>query len=85
MHLISSRIACTVTLAITLAGLSVNGPAKAGDDSDCCSDLEDKIANLEAKANKGNEKVSVTVSGWVTKSWTLWRDGAGPVTNQPKQ
>ena len=43
------------------------GGASAADlGGNCCADLEERIAELEATtARKGNRKVSLTVSGWV--------------------
>jgi predicted porin len=43
---------------------------------DCCADLEERIAELEATtARKGNRKVSLTVSGWVNQAVFAWDDG----------
>ena len=43
---------------------------------DCCADLEERIAELEATtARKGNRKISVTVSGHVNESLLFWDDG----------
>jgi predicted porin len=43
---------------------------------DCCADLEERIAELEATtARKGNRKVSLTVSGWVNQAVFFWDDG----------
>lgn len=51
-------------------------PALAADTGDCCSDLEERIAELEATtARKGNRNVSVTVSGWVNEAIFAWDDG----------
>ncbi len=68
-----------VTIVVALMAFS---PARAGDDGDykpgdCCSNLEDQIAKLEQKVDKGNAKVSVTVSGWIDKSVNWWGDGGG--------
>ncbi|AGK57720.1 hypothetical protein HYPDE_30228 [Hyphomicrobium denitrificans 1NES1] len=42
----------------------------------CCADLEERIAELEATtARKGNRKVSLTISGWVNEAVFLWDDG----------
>jgi hypothetical protein len=42
----------------------------------CCADLEERIAELEATtARKGNRKVSLTVSGWVSNQVVHWDDG----------
>lgn len=43
---------------------------------DCCADLEERIAELEATAaRKGNRKVSLTISGYVAQEVTWWDDG----------
>ncbi len=42
----------------------------------CCADLEERIAELEATtARKGNRKVSLTISGYVAQEVTWWDDG----------
>lgn len=63
-------IAVTCPLAAAL-------PATAADlGGSCCSDLEERIAELEATtARKGNRKVSLTLSGWVSQQITTWDDG----------
>jgi hypothetical protein len=43
---------------------------------DCCADLEERVAELEATtARKGNRKVSLTVSGYIAKKIMFWDDG----------
>jgi hypothetical protein len=43
---------------------------------DCCADLEERVAELEATAaRKGDRKVSLTVSGWVNEAIFAWDDG----------
>jgi predicted porin len=43
---------------------------------DCCADLEERVAELEATtARKGNRKVSLKVSGWVNEQLLFWDDG----------
>jgi len=51
--------------------------AKAADlGGDCCADLEERVAELEATAaRKGNRKVSLTISGWVNEAVYWWDDG----------
>jgi hypothetical protein len=51
--------------------------AKAADlGGDCCADLEERVAELEATtARKGNRKVSLTVYGQVNRSIVYWNDG----------
>ena len=42
----------------------------------CCSDLEERVAELEATAaRKGNRKVSLTISGYIAQELTVWDDG----------
>jgi hypothetical protein len=74
----SSRIAIAAALGMTLGGFAMKStPAKAADlGGDCCADLEERVAELEATTvRKGNKKVSVTVSGWVVKVVDWWDDG----------
>jgi predicted porin len=54
-----------------------HAPAKAADlGGDCCADLEERVAELEATtARKGNKKVSVEVYGKVNKDVLWWDDG----------
>jgi hypothetical protein len=74
----ASPICLSIAIAVTLATYAMGfGSAKAGDDGDCCSSLEDRIAKLESEADKRNKKVSVTVSGWLERSATQWSDGGG--------
>lgn len=67
--------------ALVAAGLLAGGLATSANAADlggnCCADLEERIAELEATtARKGNRKVSLTVSGWVGQQVTFWDDGA---------
>ncbi|MBN9247052.1 MAG: porin, partial [Hyphomicrobium sp.] len=52
-------------------------PAAAADlGGNCCADLEERVAELEATtARKGNRKVSLTISGWVNENVLWWDDG----------
>jgi predicted porin len=63
--------------ATALVGSLAHGPARAADlGGDCCADLEERVAELEATTvRKGNKKVSVTVYGQVNKAILLWDDG----------
>jgi predicted porin len=63
------------------AALLIGGwvmPAAAADlGGDCCADLEERVAELEATtARKGNRKVSLTISGWVNENIVFWDDGS---------
>ena len=71
---IGKALAMSCSLAVA-AGVSF--PAGAADlGGNCCGDLEERIAELEATAaRKGNRKVSLTVSGYVAQEITFWDDG----------
>jgi hypothetical protein len=74
----SSRIAIAAALGMTLGGFVISShPAKAADlGGDCCADLEERVAELEATTvRKGNKKVSVTISGWIVDLGSWWNDG----------
>jgi hypothetical protein len=66
-----------VGVCAVLACFAATGGAHAADlGGDCCADLEERIAELEATtARKGNRKVSLTISGYVAKEITYWDDG----------
>jgi predicted porin len=64
--LVAAGLLATATTSASAADLGGN----------CCADLEERIAELEATtARKGNRKVSLTVSGWVNQQITFWDDG----------
>jgi hypothetical protein len=66
---------------VAAAGLIVGGvalpSAKAADlGGDCCADLEERVAELEATtARKGNRKMSLTITGQVHRIVLFWDDG----------
>jgi hypothetical protein len=70
---LSGSFAVIVT-ACLLQGM---GAARAADlGSQCCSDLEERVAELEATtARKGNRTVSLTVTGQVDRAIMSWDDG----------
>ncbi len=65
--------------AALLAGTAAlfMAPAAAADlGGNCCADLEERIAELEATtARKGNRKVNLTVYGQVNEAVLFWDDG----------
>lgn len=61
-----------------LAGLLLStGSAQAADlGGNCCADLEERVAELEATTvRKGNRRVSLTLSGHINRSILYWDDG----------
>ncbi len=78
----------TAAALVLLSGLAgVSGSTLAADlGGDCCADLEERIAELEATtARKGNRKVSLEILGQVNEEVLFWDDGfesnAGVYTN----
>jgi hypothetical protein len=70
-YLTSAVVSATALLAMTATS------AQAADlGGNCCADLEERIAELEATtARKGNRKVSLTISGWVAEQIAYWDTG----------
>jgi len=68
-----------VLAAVAALGLVIGGApqAQAADlGGDCCADLEERVAELEATtARKGNRKVSLEIYGQVNQSVLFWDDG----------
>lgn len=63
---------------VAAAGLALSvAQASAADlGGNCCADLEERVAELEATtARKGNRKVSLTISGQVNRTLMYWDDG----------
>jgi hypothetical protein len=62
--------------ALTFAALTPEPAAAADLGTDCCGDLETRIAELEATtARKGNRAVSLQISGEVNRALLIWDDG----------
>lgn len=72
-----TRVAVAWSLALAACLSMPIGRVSAADlGEDCCGDLEERIAVLEATtARKGNRNVSLTVSGFVSKQVMYWDDG----------
>ncbi len=63
--------------ASVLVGALMHTPAKAADlGGDCCADLKERMAELEATTvRKGNKKVTVTLYGQENHAVLFWNDG----------
>src|SRR5215510_7818806 len=72
----ASRLAILAATGVVLGGMAVPSAKAADLGGDCCADLEERVAELEATtARKGNRKMSLTVSGQVNRSIVYWNDG----------
>src|ERR1700687_2815558 len=70
-------LSALVAAGLLVGGLSVGSASAADLGGNCCADLEERIAELEATtARKGNRKVSLTISGWVGEQVLWWDDGS---------
>jgi hypothetical protein len=71
----TSRFAIAAAAGVIVGGIALS-PAQAADlGGDCCADLEERVAELEATtARKGNRKVSLTISGQVHRAVLFWDD-----------
>ena len=71
----SSPLALVAAAGFLMGGMALT-PAMAADlGGDCCADLEERVAELEATtARKGNRKVSLTISGHVARSVGWYED-----------
>ncbi len=88
--MIGGLLKTTSALAIlAAAGLIVGSvtlapkAARAADlGGDCCADLEERVAELEATtARKGNRKMSLTISGRVNANILYWNENGAPPVN----
>ncbi len=74
----TSRLAIIAAAGMFVGGLALT-PAQAADlGGDCCADLEERVADLEATtARKGNRKVSLKISGHVARDFGWYEDEFG--------
>jgi predicted porin len=74
----TSHTASYAAMALICASCLSGNIAKAADlGGDCCSDLEERVADLEATTvRKSNKKVSVTLYGQENKAALFWDDGS---------
>lgn len=71
--ILGSAIRGSASILLAASAASVYAADAAGD---CCSDLDERIAELSAtSARKGNRAVSLTISGWINEAVFFWDDG----------
>ena len=72
----TSRLALLAAAGVVMGGMAVPSAKAADLGGDCCADLEERVAELEATtARKGNRKMGLTVYGQVNRAILYWNDG----------
>src|SRR6476469_3565441 len=75
----TSRLALVAAAGLLIGGVTMPSAKAADLGGDCCADLEERVAELEATtARKGNRKMSLTVTGQVHRLIMAWDDGHTP-------
>ena len=83
----ASMLALLAAAGVLVGGVAPKAARAADLGGDCCADLEERVANLEATAaKKGNKKVSLTITGRVNANVMAWSENgpglpAAPVAN----
>src|SRR5690349_24963817 len=72
----TSRVALFAAAGLFVGGVAMPSAKAADLGGDCCADLEERVAELEATtARKGNRKMSLTITGQVNRMIMVWDDG----------
>ncbi len=72
----ASRWALVAAAGVIVGGVAMPSAKAADLGGDCCADLEERVAELEATtARKGNRKMSLTITGQVHRMILGWNDG----------
>jgi hypothetical protein len=72
----ASRLALLAAAGLFVGGVAMPSAKAADLGGDCCADLEERVAELEATtARKGNRKMSLTITGQVNREIVWWDDG----------
>jgi hypothetical protein len=72
----ASRLAFLAAAGLFVGGVAMPSAKAADLGGDCCADLEERVAELEATtARKGNRKMSLTITGQVHRMIMYWDDG----------
>src|SRR5262245_55553624 len=72
----ASRWALVAAAGVIVGGMAMPSAKAADLGGNCCADLEERVAELEATtARKGNRKMSLTITGQVHRMVLFWDDG----------
>src|SRR5436190_9176167 len=72
----TSRLALVAAAGMFMGSVAMPSAKAADLGGDCCADLEERVAELEATtARKGNRKMSLTITGQVNRLIQYWDDG----------
>src|SRR2546421_9451119 len=72
----TSRLARVAAAGMFMGSVAMPSAKAADLGGDCCADLEERVAELEATtARKGNRKMSLTITGQVNRLIMAWDDG----------
>ena len=72
----TSRLALVAAAGLFVGGVAMPSAKAADLGGDCCADLEERVAELEATtARKGNRKMSLTITGQVHRTVVWYDDG----------
>ena len=77
--MIGAKVSNSLVALVATAGLAIGATSTSAADlgGNCCADLEERVAELEATAaRKGNRKMSLQIYGRVSESVVWWNDGA---------
>src|SRR5215475_12407764 len=77
----SSQLALVAAAGLFVGGVAMPSAKAADLGGDCCADLEERVAELEATtARKGNRKMSLTITGQVHRVVTWYDDSKTSTT-----
>ena len=72
----ASQVAIIAATGLFVGGVAMPSAKAADLGGDCCADLEERVAELEATtARKGNRRMSLTITGQVHRMVLWWDDG----------
>ncbi len=72
---VSSNLIATALVIAAGLGITTRVAAAADLGEECCANLEERVAELEASTARRTGKVSVTLTGHVAKQIMFWDDG----------